>query len=211
MKIDSADFGGKPSFNDAILALETGDSAQFYLNGVDFFTLTMKESIPTFLNPTDSVKFIVKIKKILSKAEYAAEMKRDAERREEREKDIRDQYLDRENITQKPNISGLIVIPLKQGKGRKILTGEIAQVQFLGSFINGKVFDSTSDDKPAEFVLGSPDVIPAWNEAVAGMSVGDKIQIIVPSQLAYGKDGLDDLIPPYSTLIYVIELKSIKK
>lgn len=210
MKIDSATQNQKPSFEDALLLLGTGDSAVFYLNGVDFYQNSKKESVPDFIRADDSLKFVVKVKKIMTRAEIAAEEKMAAEKSAERETDLRNQYLSRESITEKPTKSGLIIITLKKGKGRKIKVGETAQVAYLGSFISGKVFDSSPDNQPVEFVLGNPEIIPAWNQAVATMSAGDKIQVITPSSQAYGKFGLDNIIPPYSTLIYVLELKSIK-
>merc|ERR1712043_68427 len=64
--------------------------------------------------------------------------------------------------------------------------------------------------EPFEFKLGTGQVIPGWEKGVVGMCVGDKRQLTIPPDLAYGERGFADLIPPHSTLFFDVELLEIK-
>jgi FKBP-type peptidyl-prolyl cis-trans isomerase len=78
--------------------------------------------------------------------------------------------------------------------------------------MNGKVFDSSLDKKPAtpfEFTLGQGQVIPGWDEGIMLMSAGGKATLIIPSKLAYGERGAGADIPAYSPLVFDVELISI--
>ncbi|GAA0790677.1 FKBP-type peptidyl-prolyl cis-trans isomerase [Marinobacterium sediminicola] len=89
--------------------------------------------------------------------------------------------------------------PTKQSKVR---------THYHGTFIDGKVFDSSYErGQPAEFPVGG--VIAGWTEALQLMSKGAKWRLYVPYQLAYGAQGSPGGIPPYSTLIFDVELIDI--
>ena len=64
--------------------------------------------------------------------------------------------------------------------------GDIAVVDYTGKFEDGTVFDSTSEGKPIEFVVGESQVIEGFEEAVADMNVGEKKEVVVPPEKAYG-------------------------
>jgi len=106
--------------------------------------------------------------------------------------------------------SGLQYKIEKAGTGAKPAATDIVKVNYKGSTIEGKVFDSSYDRKePATFPV-SGGIIPGWSEALQLMTVGSKWTIYVPQQLAYGEEGRMPTIEPYSTLIFEIELISIE-
>lgn len=107
--------------------------------------------------------------------------------------------------------SGLGYVVLTEGKGPKAVKGQRATVHYTGWLTNGKKFDSSRDaNRPFTFQLGAGMVIDGWDEGVAMMKVGDKYTFIVPSQLGYGAEGAPPDIPPGATLIFNVELLSVR-
>jgi len=107
--------------------------------------------------------------------------------------------------------SGLEYWDIKVGSGAVAQTGQHVTVHYTGWLTNGKKFDSSVDaGRPFEFMLGAGRVIKGWDEGVAGMKVGGKRQLRIPSELAYGSKGYPGAIPANSTLIFDIELLGVK-
>ena len=112
--------------------------------------------------------------------------------------------------------SGLKYVDIKEGNGAEAKKGDSVEVHYTGWLTPdgekiGKKFDSSLDrKKPFPFTLGAGEVIKGWDEGVAGMKVGGKRKLIIPPELAYGKKGAGDDIPPNATLIFEVELLKIK-
>jgi FKBP-type peptidyl-prolyl cis-trans isomerase FkpA len=105
--------------------------------------------------------------------------------------------------------SGLVYKSLKDGAGAKPTATSTVQVNYKGTFIDGKVFDaSDKHGGPATFPLNR--VIPCWTEGVAMMKVGGKAQLVCPPAIAYGERGAPGAIPPNSTLVFEVELLAVK-
>ena len=105
--------------------------------------------------------------------------------------------------------SGLQYKILKEGNGEKPNASQTVKCNYRGTLIDGKEFDSSyKRGEPAEFPVGQ--VIKGWTEALQLMPVGSKWQLFVPSDLAYGANGAGQMIGPNATLIFEVELLSIK-
>ena len=104
--------------------------------------------------------------------------------------------------------SGLQYLVLEEGDGPKPNANDTVKVHYEGALTDGSVFDSSySQGQPEEISLDM--VIPGWAEGIQLMSVGSKYRIFIPSYMAYGERGAGQIIPPYSTLIFTIDLLEI--
>jgi peptidylprolyl isomerase len=110
---------------------------------------------------------------------------------------------------------GLRIIDTKVGTGPKPHAGQTVTVNYTGWLYvdgkKGKKFDSSLDrGEPFSFPLGQGQVIKGWDEGVATMHVGGKRTLIIPPDLGYGASGAGSDIPPGATLIFDIDLLSVK-
>lgn len=106
--------------------------------------------------------------------------------------------------------SGLQYKVLKEGKGESPKLTDLVVAHYTGTLIDGTKFDS-SVDRGAPVTFGVNRVIPGWTEALQLMKPGDKWQLFIPSDLAYGAKSVGDKIPPNSALIFEVELLEVKQ
>jgi FKBP-type peptidyl-prolyl cis-trans isomerase len=105
--------------------------------------------------------------------------------------------------------SGLQYEVVTMGKGKMPMATDEVTVHYRGTLIDGTQFDSSYDrNEPATFPLNG--VIKGWTEGVQLMPIGSKFKFYIPYDLAYGEGGAGGTIPPFSTLIFEVELISIK-
>jgi FKBP-type peptidyl-prolyl cis-trans isomerase FklB len=106
--------------------------------------------------------------------------------------------------------SGLQYEVIKMGTGPKPTAQNTVKVHYIGTLIDGTEFDSSVKRKePATFPVTG--VIPGWTEALQLMPVGSKFKLCLPASIAYGPTGAGEVIKPYSTLIFEVELLEIVK
>ena len=106
--------------------------------------------------------------------------------------------------------SGLQYEVLAAGTGPKPMVTDEVTVHYKGTLLDGKQFDSSYDrGEPTTFVLNQ--VIKGWTEGLQQMPVGSKYRFYIPYSLGYGEKGAGQDIPPYSTLVFEIELIKIGK
>jgi FKBP-type peptidyl-prolyl cis-trans isomerase FkpA len=106
----------------------------------------------------------------------------------------------------------------KVGDGAEARPGRVVRVHYTGWLYDasrpdtrGQQFDSSKDaNQPFEFTLGSQEVIPGWDEGVAGMKVGGTRILTVPPAMGYGPRGAGGVIPPNATLVFEVELLDVK-
>ena len=168
---------------------------------VDEFVQGMKDVL------TDSKQrfTIEEAYQVFNEAFHAIEEQRDSESRQ-----AENEFL-AEN-SKKPGItvtgSGLQYEVVNEGSGPKPTAADRVRVHYEGTLINGTVFDSSySRGEPIEFPLGG--VIAGWTEGLQLMNTGSTYRFFIPSDLGYGPQGAGPQIPPYSTLIFEVELLDI--
>lgn len=105
-------------------------------------------------------------------------------------------------------VSGLQYEVIKMGTGPTPTAETTVKVHYVGTLIDGTEFDSSvKRNEPATFPVSG--VIPGWTEALQLMPVGSKFKLFIPQSIAYGAAGAGEIIKPYSTLIFEVELLEI--
>jgi FKBP-type peptidyl-prolyl cis-trans isomerase FkpA len=211
---------GSPAFPGSIeecfTMLSKEDKASFIISADSFFLKTLQHKLPPFIPAGSDMKVEIKIIDIQQAEDYQHEKEaflRWIEDFGAYEREILQQYLNKQKLTAKPSSSGLYFICLKHGNGKKVEPGKIVEIDYEGKFLNGKFFDSTKKRKePQTFVYGTEmQVIPGLDEAVGMMEEGEKAMVILPSELAWGAEGSStEIVPPYTTTIFEVEVKSVK-
>ena len=97
------------------------------------------------------------------------------------------------------------------GDGPEARPGQQVSVHYVGvAYSSGKEFDASYNRGDAfDFPLGGGQVIAGWDQGIPGMKVGGLRRLIIPSELAYGRTGAGNAIPPNATLVFDIELVSV--
>jgi len=107
-------------------------------------------------------------------------------------------------------MSELIIEDLVAGNGPTATAGMQVTVHYTGWLTDGQKFDSSVDrNDPFQFHLGAGQVIPGWDQGVAGMQIGGKRKLTIPPNLAYGARGAGGVIPPNATLVFEVELLGV--
>jgi len=115
--------------------------------------------------------------------------------------------------SQRPEVritqTGLQYEIIENNDGEKPNANSVVRVNYTGTFVDGTPFDSSMEEGGAYIPLEM--VIEGWTEGLMMMSPGSIYKFFIPSNLAYGRDGIQGVIPPYSTLIFLVELLEIIK
>jgi FKBP-type peptidyl-prolyl cis-trans isomerase len=200
---------------EAIGIMTKGSKAKVIVpSGMGFGEQGRGTLVPSFSTLLYEVEIVdVQSKKDYEKAKAdekkAKEMK--AEAAKKAEPGLLQKYLQAHKITAKPTASGLYYIEKVKGTGTQAAAGKKVYVHYTGTLLDGKKFDSSYDrgTQPFEFELGKGQVIKGWDEGIAMMKKGGKATLIIPSSIGYGERDMGN-IPPYSTLVFEVELIDVK-
>jgi FKBP-type peptidyl-prolyl cis-trans isomerase len=201
-------------FQYGVSTLRQGSKATFIVPSILAFG---EKGSGVTVGPYQPIIYDVEILEVKTKAAYeqekgeikkAEQMISDSLKKEEPV--LRANYLKDNKITIKPLPSGLYYIPVSAGTGPKAAAGKTVKVHYTGKLLSGKVFDSSRDrGTPIEFMLGRGQVIRGWDEGISMMRQGGKATLIIPSDIGY-MDRDMGVIPPYSTLVFDVELVEVK-
>lgn len=211
-KIQESLFVG--DYYEGLRLMHKGDSISMYINADSVFTKMFgvpQDMMPKFIKPGSDMRWEVKVVDFYTEEEFLA--RREAEKQEKAEaaKSEFESYLAENGVTAEPTESGLIYVCTKPGDGLHPQAGNTVSVHYTGKLLNGEVFDSSVErGEPIEFPLGMGQVIPGWDEGIALMSKGEKGILYIPQDLAYGERTPAPVIPPFSNLVFEVELVDFK-
>jgi FKBP-type peptidyl-prolyl cis-trans isomerase len=199
------------SIEDALAMMHKGDSAVFIIDAINYYTQTRKVKAPENFSDESKLIFYIRLIDITPFDEFSKDTKTSHISNQREEELLLKKYIDENAIVEKNFESGLYFLVINDGTGNTPVPGKKVKVHYKGYFIDGIEFDSSYErNEPFEFNYGIGQVIQGWDEAVSKMKVGGKYKLIIPSYLAYGETQHGP-IPPYSTLIFEIELLEAEK
>ena len=214
IQIDEPDSTG--IINSCFLMLAEDDAATVLLPTENFFAITLQSTPPGFLGENQYLKIDIHNLGIQEQKEYQKEKEAFLKWIEDfgdYEQFILKQFIEEQKIGSPPTENGLYKLTLTEGSGKKVAIGDTIIVHYEGRFLNGKFFDSTiKRNEPFGFVYGTEwQVIEGLEEAIGTMKEGEKSMFILPSQLAFGKKGSSTgIVPPYTSVIFEVELMEVK-
>lgn len=229
---------------ESILKTGKGDSAN-YVMSLDTF-----KTKPRGFENSKTIKFLMKMRNVMTDAEYVATLSGEKLMSYKAEK-VRSKFMKRLNPAQKeiegvvPGLvartaeieattvanaklyeanqlpanvktlpSGLKILILKEGNGKKSSAGNFAYVTYFGTLKSGKEFDSSlkneqSKGMPYGLIVGEDQVIPAWHQGIAELSEGAQAILFCPFETAYGVQGSPPAIPAKADLVFYVEINKV--
>jgi len=206
-------------FSEGIAMMHIGDSASFITSADSFFfKYAQLPQLPSFIQAGSDLTFTIKLISIMKKADFEkqqqelmAQQMKMIEQFKNEEPDKIKKYIDSTKIKVKPTTTGLYYIELKKGTGPKVDKGDTVAVHYTGTLLDGTTFDSSVGRDPIKFPIGTGYVIPGWEEGIGMMKKGGKAKLLIPSSLGYADKGAGQVIPPYTPLLFEVELIDIIK
>ena len=198
-------------FVEGFSMMHKGDSASFIVDiDSSFVNLFGYNTLPPQFSSTDIMRFEVRLDDFYPESEFRFRMIENIKKNypAETEKAVSElnAYLEKNGVVAQPTSTGLYYVKTQDGTGEKPSKGSTVKAHYTGYLLDGTVFDTSIErGEPIEFVLGVGQVIPGWDEGIALMSKGEKAVLYIPYYLAYGDRDLG-VIPPFSNLVFVVEL-----
>jgi FKBP-type peptidyl-prolyl cis-trans isomerase FkpA len=216
----------------ALMIMCQGDSATFRIKGDSLFIRDFEiGQVPSFIGPDTWVYMDIRLQEVMPKDQFELEKERyrnrtrkmEESRLQKEQDDIR-AFITAKNIGVMPTESGLYFLEITPGSGESIREGDTVTAHYAAMFISGEIFETTKQETamkndifdssmtyaPFRFIQGDTLLIPGWNEGVALMKRGGKARLLLPSALAYGDHGVEGLVPPFTPLIYEIEILEVE-
>ncbi|MEJ5054805.1 FKBP-type peptidyl-prolyl cis-trans isomerase [Sphingobacterium sp. MYb382] len=215
-------------YNSMFKFLGEGDSAVFRLN-LDTMAAKTGQPKPEFADKF--VTFTVKVRKHFKKgnltdsalySQIDTYFKGEIEGLKKAEETKLSKYVADKKLEPKKTASGLQYVIKEEGKGNKAVAGDTVVVNYTGTLVSGKVFDTNNAEvakkentfspmrqyEPIRFRVGHDPVIQGWTEGLQLLNKGSKAIFLIPSSLGYGERG-GGSIPPYAPLVFEVELVDI--
>ena len=197
----------EPRFNGdmmhAFSVLHEGDSAIFYVSADSMF----RRQFPEYAKTGDLMKFNIKVLKVMNEKEMLDKKAAVSAVQTGIDDSLITKYIADKSLTVKKTEGGISYIIEKEGVGELPNDGDIVNVHYTGTLLDGTKFDSSLDrNTPFSFPLGEGKVIQGWDQGIKLFKKGGKGKLIIPSPLAYGSRAMPPSIPANAVLVFEIEL-----
>lgn len=213
---------------EGLLMMHVGDIASFAISADTIAKFFPNQMPPKYVAGNgDKFYYDIVLSDLVSTEELEQEKNNfntEMQARKDKEPAALEKYIKENNITATPNSNGLYVIVKKKGNGPKVDVGKEVAINYTGRLLDGTIFDSSvekdareggiyNDKRPYEpltYVVGQMSLIRGWEEGIKGQPAGSQLRLIIPSELGYGAQGAPNIIPPYSPLVFDLEIVSVK-
>ncbi|MBR4506278.1 MAG: FKBP-type peptidyl-prolyl cis-trans isomerase [Bacteroidales bacterium] len=214
---------------EGLLMMHVGDKATFAIEADTLAKFLQANQMPPYYQPGKGMKiyYEISLQDIVTKEEIMQEQAnymQEMQQRQQNEPEAIAAYISDNNIKEKANADGLYVIVKKKGNGPKVAAGKSVSINYTGRLLDGTMFDSSVESdarrgniyvegrtyEPLSYIVGQMGLIKGWEDGIMGQPEGSILQIVMPSSLGYGSRGAGEMIPPYSPLVFDIEIVSVK-
>lgn len=198
----------EPTLKGLFSLLKKGDSLEFFVNADSLYLKSFGSPAPESLGSGEIIHFTASLVDVYSQEEMQKKMEEQNAEVIARDSVSLANFVASIGSVEK-TATGLMYQVKKKGSGKKAKKGVNVSVQYVGSLLNGTIFDQTKPGTPDfNFPVGMGQVIPGWDEGLQLMSEGDEYKFIIPWNLAYGPRG-GGPIPPYSSLVFEVKLVKV--
>ena len=201
----------------AVLGLmSAGDSAVMALS-VDTVMAMMKgQPVPPYLKRGEYIMYTIKMLSVKDAATAEQEKKDKAAQQVKIDDQLMRDYFAKNNLKPVKTNSGMYYLVTKEGTGAGIKKGQSVSMNYTGTFLDGKAFDSNIDTafhhagQAFTVTAGTGSVIPGFDEGMQLLKKGGKGKFYIPSGLAYGEQGGGQVIPPNSVIVFDVEVTDVQ-
>ena len=198
------------TIDDALMFMNRGDSIAFFLNGATYYTRTLNEAVPDFMSNIELLRFDIMLLDVMNMKKFEEQRRQRLSTGRLEERIFLEEYLEKVSKKRVEIDSMLFWIPQYEGIGKNIKENDIVELHYIAYFIDGKIFSNTyQSNKPFVFSVGDDRILEAFNKTMPHLKSKSKGRIIVPSYLGYGEDGIPDVVPPFSSLVFDIEVINV--
>ena len=192
----------------ALLSMHLNDHVSLIFP-VDSLFLSIGENLPSFIEPGTITEMDIILNKIIKKDVLEEEMRNENERRKAWEESVLEPYYNNDNyvITE----DSLIVVDINKGKGRFAKAGDIMKVYFMFQTLEGDTLLDFNTGKPYELVFGDMALGQGFYEGLSLVAKGGEAEFIIPSSLAWGEEGFQGTILPYTPFKFNLKASEVDR
>jgi FKBP-type peptidyl-prolyl cis-trans isomerase FkpA len=201
---------------EAVAMMAAGDSASFLIPADSIYQKVFRKPLPEEVKTGSLLNFIIKVQWIKAQQDIVIadhEIEVDRTQLANEEVDIQ-KYMKSHSLVMNKTKSGVYIQAHKQGQGDIAVEKKMISFNYVGKFLDDKVFETTYKEgkigHPLSITVGNQQVIRGWEEAFLEMRAGGIYTIIVPSHLAFGPQGRDEIVPPNTPLVFEIKVLSVR-